>query len=73
MCEIFLHLKIASAILFVMVLINFALNPTSEPIMSPQKKLAKAHPIIDLLHVCVVQFFALTLSMMQTPLGEDLQ
>jgi hypothetical protein len=36
--------------------------PTTELSKSPQKNLARAHPMIDFLQVCVVQFFALMLS-----------
>jgi len=58
----FFSLEILSAITFSTVLIHLALMPTFEPIKSPQKNLARAHSIIDLLLVCKVQFSALVLS-----------
>ena len=58
-------------ILFSVVLIHVAFIPTSEPIRSLQKNLARARPIIDFLQVCVVQFLALMLSVTQEPTDED--
>ena len=62
-------LEILSAITFSTVLIHFALMPTYEPIKSPQKNLARAHPILDLLLVCKVQFSALVLSVTHKTTG----
>jgi hypothetical protein len=64
-----LILEIPSAILFLTVLIYVAFIPTLEPIKSPQKNLARARPMIDFLQVCVVQFFALMLSVTQKTTG----
>jgi hypothetical protein len=61
----FLILEISSVILFLAVLIHVAFIPTLEPIKSPQKNLARAHPMIDFLQVCVIQFLALMLSVTQ--------
>jgi hypothetical protein len=55
--------------LFATVLIRFAFMPTSEPIKSPQKNLAKAQPMKDFLLVCIVQFLALMLSVTQSTIG----
>jgi len=48
--------------MFLIVLIHFAFTPKFEPIMSPQKNLARACPIIDFLLMCKVQLRALVLS-----------
>ncbi len=58
-----------SAILFLSVLIHFALIPTLELMRRPQKNFAKACPMIDFLDVCMVQFFALMLSVMHNTTG----
>ena len=65
----FFSLEILSAITFLTVLIHFALMPTYEPIKSPQKNLTRAHPILDLLLVCKVQFSALVLSVTHKTTG----
>ncbi len=57
-----LTLEISSATLLASVLIHLALMPTSNPIKRPHKNLAKTQPIIDFLHVCIVHFLALILS-----------
>jgi hypothetical protein len=51
------------------VLIHFAFMPILELIMSPQKNLARARPIIDFLLVCNVQFSALVLSVTHNTTG----
>ncbi len=55
-------LDILSAISFLTVLIHFAFTPTFEPIKRPQKKPARALPIVDFLLVRSVQMSALVLS-----------
>jgi hypothetical protein len=65
----FLTLEISSAILLASVLIHLALMPTSDPIKRPQKNLARARPLIDFLHVCIVHFLALILSVTQSTTG----
>ena len=65
----FFGLEILSAITFSTVLIHLALMPTFEPIKSPQKNLARARPILDLLLVCKVQFSALVLSVTHKTTG----
>ena len=57
-----LSINILLAMMFLIVLIHFALTPTFEPIRTPQKNLAKALPIIDFLLVCNIQFSTLVLS-----------
>jgi hypothetical protein len=56
-----LSLDILSAIMFSRVLIHFALIPTCKLIRSPQKNLARAQPMIDLLLVWRVQLSVLVL------------
>ena len=65
----FFSLEILSAITFSTVLIHFALMPKYEPIKSPQKNLARARPILDLLLVCKVKFSALVLSVTHKTTG----
>ena len=65
----FLMREISSATLFSSVAIHFELIPKGESIMSPQKNLANARPIIEFLEVCVVQFMALVLSVILKTTG----
>ncbi len=65
----FFSLEILSAITFSTMLIHFALMPTHEPIKSPQKNLARACPILDLLLVCKVHFSALVLTVTHKTTG----
>jgi hypothetical protein len=58
----FFNLNILSAIIFSIVLIYLAFTSTFELIMSLQKNLARAQPIIDFLLMCRVQFSTLVLS-----------
>ncbi len=59
----------SSAILFLSVLIHFALTPTLELMRRPQKILARACSIIVFLDVWMVQFLALMLSVMHNTTG----
>ncbi len=65
----FLILEILSAILFSTGLIHVSFITMLEPIKSTQKNLARASPMIDFLQVCLVQFFALMLSVTQRTTG----
>ena len=65
----FFILEISSVILSWTVLIHVAFIPTLEPIKSLQKNLARARPMIDFLHVCIVKFLVLMLSVMQRTIG----
>ena len=67
-----LSLDILSVITLSSVLIHKQVMPTFQPIMSPQNNLTRACPIIDFLQVCIVQFFALMLSVTHKTTGYGL-
>ncbi len=64
-----LILETLSTMQLASVLIHVAFMPMSEPIKSPQKNLATAHPMMDFLLVCIVRFSALMLSITQSTTG----